>query len=725
MGRIIKILASVAGVVLGLVVALVIFLELFIDPNDYRDEIGTLVRDNTGMELKLSGDLEWSFYPVLGFEAQQVSLAMSATTAKLLELKTVVVGVKLIPLLSKEIQLDALEIDGLDATLVKNASGETNWTPPAVKEVSPAPDQDQKSKVGAVSIPEISIPLVAIRNSQIKYEDQQAKQSYTVDISALELQDVSTKEAFPLSLKARIRDNAKDAKLDVNLTLASKISANLATARYDLQDIDLDARISGVFDKPVDTSIKGSGSFDKKADEASATLTHIQFANVPASANFSVKKASIAPAISGQIKTEKFDLKQLLGELSMPPLNTQDAKALTAMQADIKLSGTPQKIDMAPLQIKLDDSVLSGNLSIVDVAKQALQFNLKINKINLDRYLSTAPRETSAAALPLATAPPNTELIPVKQLRGLTLSGTLGVDEMILKEIPIRDVGVNIYAANGDLKITNIAAKLLDGSLNGDIGVDVRGAEPVLSTKIDLNNLQMGQLLKPFVSGELLTGNSSLNLTTTTQGNDSDRLLKQALGVMQLDLVDGLLHGVNLNELVVNALNERLGNFAALVPDYQNKLPKALKQDTSLKQFKTQGQIANGIVTTPNVNADTDAGKLSGNGTINLLEKSLDYRFGVNLTSFDDHKYLKGTAWPVHCQGKFDQPVKDWCRPDTQAIGQVLENASKLALKEKAAEKIGEKLGSEGGASKDAVKEEAKKKLNEKLNQFLNKKKEE
>lgn len=103
-----------------------------------------------------------------------------------------------------------------------------------------------------------------------------------------------------------------------------------------------------------------------------------------------------------------------------------------------------------------------------------------------------------------------------------------------------------------------------------------------------------------------------------------------------------------------------------------------------------------------------------------MLQQAFDYRFGVVLASLADNKYFKGTQWPVRCQGKLSTAVSTWCRPDSQAIGDIVQKAATIAMRAKATEKLGEKLGIQN-ADEAAVKQEAKQKAKEKVNEELGK----
>ncbi len=685
------VLFALAGV-LALVALAVGALVLFVNPNDYREDVSRLARDKAGVELKLGGELGWSFYPVLGFRAQDVGLALRTGAPQLVQVDAFSVGVRLLPLLSQKIEVDALDVSGLRAHLIVDANGNNNWQPPQTAPALSANDAGSAAPAPAVtgattessSAAEIHIPKITVRDSQIRYEDKKAGLDYIVDVPVLELTDVSLGQAFPLLLQARVRDGKK---LDLDLALQAQVK------------------------------------FDPKADVAEVKISQLQVANVIASGQVSASALSAEPQFSGKLATENFDLKALLKTLAIEPPSTQDADALTRVQVDLAFSGTPQQIRIAPLQLKLDDSTLSGEAAITDVATQAVRFDLKLDRLDVDRYLPPESKTGKTAAVPATGKAPATakgDLIPVEALRGLNVKGTFNAGEVVVKKIPVRDVGLSIRARNGDVQLNDLAAKLLQGSLAGNVGVDVRGAQPKIATKIDLNNLQLKDLLAPFVPVEVLSGRSSLNLNTSTQGNDMDTLLRQALGQLDLNLADGVLHGVNLNQVVVDALKQKMGDFTVLMPDYETRLPKALKGDTQIRNLLANMKVENGHLLTPGLNAQTDAGEFKASGDIDLVAQSFDYRFGVVLSSLADHKYLKGAEWPVRCRGSASIPVQDWCRPDMGAIGGVLQKAAGIALREKATEKLGEKLGIKG-ASEAEVKQQVQQKAQEKVNEQLNK----
>ena len=68
-----KLLFTFFGIAALLVIAAILISFLF-DPNDYRDRIAEEVRQETGRELAIEGDLELTFFPWLAVNIGRTTL---------------------------------------------------------------------------------------------------------------------------------------------------------------------------------------------------------------------------------------------------------------------------------------------------------------------------------------------------------------------------------------------------------------------------------------------------------------------------------------------------------------------------------------------------------------------------------------------------------------------------------------------------------------------------
>src|SRR3954454_6070211 len=132
---------AVGGLVLVAVVAVAIFVMTF-DPNKYKGQIESAVKEKTGRTLKLEGNLKVAVFPSLGADVAKVSLSERDPAQEFLSLDSAHVSVALLPLVHGEVIVDRIRVSGLKARIVKGKDGKFNFddllqpkgdTPPAQK----------------------------------------------------------------------------------------------------------------------------------------------------------------------------------------------------------------------------------------------------------------------------------------------------------------------------------------------------------------------------------------------------------------------------------------------------------------------------------------------------------------------------------------------------------------------------------------------------------------
>ncbi len=68
-----KVVKWILGIFAVLFLGLVLYLTLLFDPNDFKPQIVDAVKKQTGRELVISQDLNWTFFPTLGIELGGIS----------------------------------------------------------------------------------------------------------------------------------------------------------------------------------------------------------------------------------------------------------------------------------------------------------------------------------------------------------------------------------------------------------------------------------------------------------------------------------------------------------------------------------------------------------------------------------------------------------------------------------------------------------------------------
>jgi AsmA protein len=164
-----KILSVVVGAAVAVIAVALLAVKLFVDPNDYKPRIATAVKNATGRELLLQGAIKLSVFPWIALELGPASLGNPPgfSDEPFVSFEHASVRVKLLPLLSKRLEVGRVEVDGLDLKLLKNAEGKGNWEGFGRSE-GPAPAA-APPKAGGEALQ--GIEGIKITNARVTYEN--------------------------------------------------------------------------------------------------------------------------------------------------------------------------------------------------------------------------------------------------------------------------------------------------------------------------------------------------------------------------------------------------------------------------------------------------------------------------------------------------------------------------------------------------------------------------
>ncbi len=127
--RIIKWLFGGLFIVFLLLAVVATYLAVTFDPNEHKQTVVDLVKERTGRDIEIEGDLEMSFYPWLSLSMGEMRLsnAEGFTAESFARFDAASASLQLMPLLQKRIVADRIELSGAEIWLARNQYGRTNW----------------------------------------------------------------------------------------------------------------------------------------------------------------------------------------------------------------------------------------------------------------------------------------------------------------------------------------------------------------------------------------------------------------------------------------------------------------------------------------------------------------------------------------------------------------------------------------------------------------------
>ena len=680
--RPLKIVAWVLGGLVALIAIALITVVIVVDPNDYKDEIARAVKDRTGRDLVLEGDLKLSIFPWLALETGRAQLgnAPGFGQAPFLTLERADVGVKLIPLLSGDMQVRRLEIEGLRVNLVKDAAGKTNWADLTEPKPEAAPQPEGKTEIP-------SIAGVSIKNSSLDYRDLGKASRTRLEKLDVETGRIASGEPVDLQLEFAMDEGENTPAKFIRMKTVATLDTE--AERYSLADLELDATL------PPGKGEQGEESGREMkvalrtpslvADLKSQTLALPKFELSAAGAKLggALQGTRIldAPAFTGTIALSPVSPRELMQQLGIEPPQTRDPEALKNVAFDAKLNATDKSAMLEDLTLTLDDTRATGTAGISDFDKTALRFDLVLDRLDLDRY--SGPEEENKEQ---AKDDKPVEL-PVEALRKLNARGKLRIGQLTLAGLNMSDVQVNVDATDGLVRVNPSQAKLYGGAHRGAIAIDARGEAAKLSVDETLSTIDFAPLFKELFESERVLGKGNVKAVLAGRGNDTSQIKNSLDGRIEFNVQNGAIKGADLWW----ELRRARALFARQEPPAQPSTG-----ETRFKTLQGTAEVRNGVVENRDLVIDMEHLKVTGEGKFEIPTGKVEYRLTANVSEVPpegagaEMASLRSAQIPVRVSGTLED-LK--IRPDVQGLAKAQANEKIEEKKQELSEKLSEKLG--------------------------------
>ncbi|HEY6897762.1 MAG TPA: AsmA family protein, partial [Rhodocyclaceae bacterium] len=202
-----KIVGIVVGVILILLaVAAAVILARF-DKAWLKQELESAVQQKYQRTLRIDGDLGLSFYPDIGVRLEKVALSERQASGEFAAMESARVSVQLMPLLSKQLVVNRIELQGLKAQVVKRKDGSFNFDDLAGKgkEAAVKPGAEAKGEKAAPG--QFDIAGIALVNSAISFSDEAKGSTLRIEQLNLRTGHLANAATGDLELSANVVEN--------------------------------------------------------------------------------------------------------------------------------------------------------------------------------------------------------------------------------------------------------------------------------------------------------------------------------------------------------------------------------------------------------------------------------------------------------------------------------------------------------------------------------------
>ncbi|MCF6247916.1 MAG: AsmA family protein [Desulfobacula sp.] len=627
MKSILKWLLIIGGIFFVFVIAAMIIIPKFVDIKKYKPVIEEKVAEATGRSFSLGDDIDLSIFPWVGIKLTNVKLGNPKGFGRnqMISVEKFEVRLKVLPLLSRQIEVKTFALTGPQIYLEKLKDGTANWEgfgqekgPDVTKEKS-VPESENMAGTQGLPITDLKVDNFSITNGKLIYIDQATGVKKEISDLNLNLADISLDR--PINIKF-------NAKLDNNpISLIG--TAGPIGKEPGKGTMNLDFELSAL--EQLNVKIKGY-----------------------------VIDPSVLQNMDIQIDMAPFSPRKLFAALDQDfPVKTQDPKALDNMSFKVRIKGNLENISLLDGALALDDSKLKFSATAKELTKPNLKFDLQLDRIDLDRYLP----EPGAKEKAIKTEGSKKKTDPEKKidyapLRKLVLDGKIQVGQMKVSGAGVEDIRVHILAKNGVITIDPMDLKLYKGSVNSKVVLNVQQNSPKTKVTLDAKGIQAGPLLKDAMNKDLIEGTLVSILDISIVGDTPGMIKKTLTGKGELRFNDGAIIGIDLAGSVRN-IKSKFG-----VGEKSAEKPR-----TDFAELKIPFTAKNGLVTIDGTGLASPLLRVLVDGKVNLPKELLNLRvepkFVATLKGQGDSKQRSGLMLPVLITGNFGSPK---IRPDLKGL---------------------------------------------------------
>jgi len=605
----------ILGIVLGLVLALLatgvgVLYALF-DGEKIKDELSRVMLEQKQRKLDIAGKLELSVWPDVGIKIGRLSLSEPGGKEEFLALDSARVAVAVMPLLSKQLQVQRVEVDGLKATLVKKKDGTLNIADllggkDEKKEAAgKVPEGTHRAGAGDTANTPLQIDIAGIKvaNAQFTWRDE--KSGSTTALSNLDLRT------------GRVQaDGAKQTLAAEALSLAATLagSGHTVAAKLGLSAIEGNAQALKI----------GKLSVDLDARSGEAAL-----------------KAHLDSPVAANLAAQSFTLEKLSGNIDLAhprmPMKQLKLPLSGSFHADME-----KQTAALELATQFDESKIATKLKVAKFAPLALGFELDIDQLNVDKYLPPKKADDKAA---------KEGKLDFSALKGLDVNGAIRIGSLQVSKLKLAKLNAKIAIAGGRLDVAPLTLNLYEGAASGSLSLNAAGNS--LALKQNLTGISISPLMKDLADKDLVEGRGNVALAVTSRGDSVTAMKKGLAGTASLNLKDGAIKGINLAQ----SLRDLKGKLGAK----QDTTQQAKAGDkTDFSELTASLKIANGVAHNDDLAMKSPFLRLSGAGDIDIGGGQMNYVAKASVVGTSagqggkETDQLKGVTVPVRVSGPFD-----------------------------------------------------------------------
>ncbi len=707
-----KSVAKTVSLILAVVVFLILFSSLLVallfDPNQYRTEICQLVQEKTGRNLKINGAIEFNVFPWLGLKANNVVMAGGdkASSQPFITIDRIKLRVHFLSLIRKHLEIGRISLAGLRINLPLDhwAGGWRDLLPQRLNDGRPLLAQ-RFSNPRVAQIMALTIGGVNLRRSAVTWTDRDTGKRFLLENLNLTSGPIELSKDFKVESSFDFVDEATGSRGHVQVSASLAVDLERGRVRFQPLQIDLRLENPDRFPKPFDFAVRAQSFSYQDVGRINWQGLRITQAQTGLESNGTLAFQDSNYCLNGHLSLESADFTPLLQGLGWASLTGPRGNVLHSGRLQCGFAGDRSALRLVECKGQLDQSSFTGSLSFADKPSPKISFDMTLDRIDLDRYLSQQPdkskenpqpkkpdKKVQAAAhphpMPAANARPEVKRsLPSTLARRLfhalpfpfatispahaavspqpppptpasdpppVIEGKINIDQLAWARLRLNRVSFLLSSANRQIVIKPLTARLYGGKLDAAVHIVPATAGKKTVARFSASQLQLATLIEDLAGKTHASGQMSLRGDLATWGHSRTEHLQTMSGKVKIKIRDFRGPGFDLRQAIINA-----------TPVLGRKLPlsPARKPAARLDSLRATMLFKDGEMHLESLVGRSRSVRLQGSGSADMIRKTLDLLIIVHLSprygirEQGSYAFLSGVPIPFHIKGTFSRPI--------------------------------------------------------------------
>jgi uncharacterized protein involved in outer membrane biogenesis len=577
------VIAGFCGLIVALIISVYVILSTY-DFNSLKPQITKEVREATGRELTLGGDihLKFGFTPSLAVENVAFQNAPWGSRPEMAKIKRFEVQVALLPLIFGNVEVKRLILVEPDILIETEKSGKSNLEFQTQKKAVSQKPKEQVPPKKEMTLPALVVNEFVITKGHLTYRDGRSGKTMVVALDSLTANASSLESPVKLRLKAAYNGEPLEAEGTVGplaaLTGAARPWPLNMTVKTFGATLTLDGTIKDVLaQRGIDLG------FAVKGNDV-ATIEKAFGKSGPLKGPFDISGRLSDPAA----KTYRIsDLKAALGSSDL------------AGTVEVQAAGQRPMLRAALTSHKLDIRSMLPETGSSAAAESGEKPAGRTAKATRDRVFPDDP-------------------LPLDALRLVNADVKIQSGEVLLPKIALNNLSLSMKLKDGTLEVKPLKAQMAGGTLDAQLDLQGQGKVAALSTTLKIGQLDVGLMLKELKGIEAMEGRLDADINVKGRGSSVAGLMGSLDGKSVVTMGKGKIDSKYV-DLIGGDLSSSLFKLLGLTPG---------SQFTAVNCLVSGFNIKNGLADTTALVLDTDQMSVVGDGVINLKDETLN--LGLN-----------------------------------------------------------------------------------------------